>query len=95
MRLASGARRLDLSPAWFSWVGTTPPLDVVERIGVDAIHNHNLALANRFRAGIGLGPSNSALLQHARTIAAVRGGRVRTSGISTTARTMSTKCSMP
>jgi len=89
LRLASSARRFDLSPAWFSWVGTAPALEVLEQIGVNAIHDHNLALANRFRAGIGLGPSNSAivsvelpgaaeLLQRAGIIAAVRGGRLRT-----------------
>ncbi len=90
LRLASNARRLDLSPAWFSWVGTAPALDLVEQIGVNAIHDHNLALANRFRAGLGLEPSNSAIvcadlpgaderLQHAGIIAATRGGRLRTS----------------
>lgn len=89
LRLASSARRLDLSPAWFSWVGTAPALDLVEQIGVNAIHAHNLALANRFRAGIGLEPSNSAIvsaalpgaaerLQRAGIIAAVRAGRLRT-----------------
>jgi selenocysteine lyase/cysteine desulfurase len=51
MRLASSARRLDISPAWFSWVGTAPALDLVEQIGVNAIHGHNLALANRFASG--------------------------------------------
>lgn len=89
LRLASSARRLDLSPAWFSWVGTAPALELVEQIGVSAIHEHNLALANRFRAGIGLEPSNSAIvsaelpgaaeqLERAGIIAAVRGGRLRT-----------------
>ena len=90
LRLASDARRLDLSPAWFSWVGTAPALDLVEQVGVTAIHDHNLALANRFRAGVGLEPSNSAIvsaeipgaaerLQQAGIIAATRGGRLRTS----------------
>jgi selenocysteine lyase/cysteine desulfurase len=90
MRLASSARRLDLSPAWFSWVGTAPALEVIEQIGIDAIHDHNLALANRFRAGIGLGPGTSAIvcaelpdalerLGRAGIIGAVRGGRLRTS----------------
>ncbi|HEY2005161.1 MAG TPA: hypothetical protein VGG87_01860, partial [Solirubrobacteraceae bacterium] len=79
-----------VSPAWFSWVGTAPALDLVERIGVNAIHDHNVALANRFRAGVGLEPSNSAIvsaelpgaaerLQRAGIIAATRGGRLRTS----------------
>jgi selenocysteine lyase/cysteine desulfurase len=90
LRLASNARRLDVSPAWFSWVGTEPALAVIEQIGVEAIHVHNLALANRFRAGIGLEPGNSAIvcadlpgaaerLQHAGIVAAVRGGLLRTS----------------
>jgi selenocysteine lyase/cysteine desulfurase len=90
LRLASSARRLDVSPAWFSWVGTQPALELVERVGIPAIHTHNLALANRFRAGVGLEPSNSAIvcvdapgaaerLQQAGIIAAVRGGRLRTS----------------
>jgi selenocysteine lyase/cysteine desulfurase len=90
LRLASNARRLDLSPAWFSWVGTQPALEVIEQIGVRAIHEHDLALANRFRAGLGLEPSNSAIvcaeltgaaerLERAGIIAAVRGGRLRTS----------------
>jgi selenocysteine lyase/cysteine desulfurase len=90
LRLAASARRLDVSPAWFSWVGTQPALELVEQIGVDAIHAHNLRLANRFRAGIGAEPSDSAIvsadvpgaadrLKRAGIIAAVRGGLLRTS----------------
>jgi selenocysteine lyase/cysteine desulfurase len=90
LRLASSARRLDLSPAWFSWVGTQPALELIEQIGIAAIHAHNLALANRFRAGIGLEPSDSAIvcadlpgaadrLRGAGIVAAVRGGLLRTS----------------
>jgi selenocysteine lyase/cysteine desulfurase len=90
LRLASSARRLDLSPAWFSWVGTQPALELIEQIGIDAIHAHDLALANHFRAGIGLEPSNSAIvcadlpgaaerLERAGIVAAVRGGQLRTS----------------
>jgi len=88
--LAADARRFDLSPAWFSWVGTQPALEVIERIGVPAIHEHDVALANRFRAGLGLKPGNSAIvcadlpgaaerLQRAGIVAALRGGRLRTS----------------
>jgi selenocysteine lyase/cysteine desulfurase len=90
LRLSSDARRLDLSPAWFSWVGTQPALELVEQIGITAIHEHNLALANRFRAGLGLEPGDSAIvcadvpgaaarLERAGIVAAVRGGRLRTS----------------
>lgn len=90
LRLASAARRLDVSPAWFSWVGTLPALELIEQIGIDQIHAHDVALANRFRAGVGLEPADSAIvtadlpgaderLAGAGIIAAVRGGRLRTS----------------
>jgi selenocysteine lyase/cysteine desulfurase len=90
LRLAQDARRFDLSPAWFSWVGTAPALELVNRIGVDAVYAHDVALANRFRAGLGMEPSNSAIvsadvpggaqrLQDAGIVAALRGGRLRAS----------------
>ena len=90
LRLAASARRLDTSPAWFMWVATAPALAVIEEIGVDAIREHDIALANRVRAGLGLEPSNSAIvfcdsegaaerLARAGIQAAVRGGRLRTS----------------
>jgi selenocysteine lyase/cysteine desulfurase len=62
LRLAPTARRLDTSPAWFSWVGTAPALDVLERIGIEAIRAHDVALANRFRAGLGLPAGDSAIV---------------------------------
>lgn len=65
LRLASSARRFDVSPAWFSWVGTAPALAVIEQIGVEAIHAHNVALANRFRGGLGLGEGQSAIVSAA------------------------------
>ncbi|MDQ3866234.1 MAG: aminotransferase class V-fold PLP-dependent enzyme [Actinomycetota bacterium] len=88
--LAREARRFDFSPAWFSWVGTAPALDLVERIGVEAIHAHDLALANRFRAGLGLPPDDSAIVRvsvpdaeerfrRAGIRAAVRAGTLRAS----------------
>ena len=62
LRLAASARRLDTSPAWFMWVATAAALGVIEQVGVDAIHAHDVALANRFRAGLGLEPSDSAIV---------------------------------
>lgn len=90
LRLARSARRLDVSPAWFAWVATEPALEVVEQIGVESIHEHNVALANRLRTGLGLEPGDSAIvsvdvpgagqrLQAHGIIAAIRGGRLRTS----------------
>jgi selenocysteine lyase/cysteine desulfurase len=90
LRLASDARRFDTSPAWFSWVGTQPAIELVNRIGVDAVYAHDVGLANRFRAGLGLAPSDSAIvcvelpdgaerMQRAGIQAAMRGGRLRIS----------------
>jgi selenocysteine lyase/cysteine desulfurase len=62
MRLAGDARRFDVSPAWFSWIGGVPALGVVERIGIAAIHEHNVGLANRFLAGLGRPPGDSAIV---------------------------------
>ena len=90
LRLAGDARRLDTSPAWFSWVGTQPALELLNRIGVRSVYDHDVALANRFRAGLGMEPSNSAIvsidlpggadrLGRAGIVAALRGGRLRAS----------------
>ena len=90
LRLAADARRLDLSPAWFSWVGTAPALELIEQVGVERIRDHDVGLANRFRAGLGLPPGDSAIvsvdapgaeerLEAAGVRAAVRGGLLRAS----------------
>jgi selenocysteine lyase/cysteine desulfurase len=90
LRLAQDARRFDVSPAWFPWVATAPTLDLLLEIGIEAIHEHNLRLANRFRAGLGLPPGNSAIvsaelpeaeerLSGTRVMAAARAGLLRTS----------------
>ena len=88
LRLARDARRLDTSPAWFSWVGTAPALEVLEDVGIEAIHDHDVALANRFRVGLGLPPGDSAIvstsipgaaerLRRAGIIASVRASSLR------------------
>jgi selenocysteine lyase/cysteine desulfurase len=90
LRLAEDMRRFDTSPAWFSWVGTEPVLRLLNEIGVETIHEHNLALANRFRAGLDLPDSDSAIvsadvpdatdrLARAGIMAAARAGRLRAS----------------
>jgi len=89
LRLAQSARRLDTAPDWFSWVGTAPALELVEEIGVEAIHAHDVGLANAFREGLGLQPGDSAIvsweftgdldqLRGAGVMAAEIGGRLRT-----------------
>ncbi|PZG22758.1 aminotransferase class V-fold PLP-dependent enzyme [Nonomuraea aridisoli] len=86
LRLAGDARAFDLSPAWFSYVGAAPALELLNEIGVERIHEHDVALANRFRTGLGLEPSDTAIvsvdapgerLEAAGIRAAVRAGKVR------------------
>jgi selenocysteine lyase/cysteine desulfurase len=90
LRLARSARRLDVSPAWFNWVATAKTLEVVLDIGVDAIHGHDLALANRFRRALGQDDGDSAIvrvdvphaadkLRRAGVVTAVRAGSLRAS----------------
>lgn len=62
LRLAADARRLDVSPAWMSWVGAAPALAVLEDVGVAAIHAHDVGLANALRDGLGIAPGESAIV---------------------------------
>jgi selenocysteine lyase/cysteine desulfurase len=62
LELAHDARRFDVSPAWHCWVGAAPALEVLRRVGVDRIHAHDVALANRFRTGLGMPESDSAIV---------------------------------
>ncbi len=88
LRLAENARRFDLSPGWLAWVGTAAALRFVRSVGVEEIHDHNLALANQLRSRLGLPAGESAivslelpsttnedLLERLRT--SVRAGRLR------------------
>lgn len=88
LRLATSARRFDISPAWLNWVATAASLELIESIGVQAIHDHDVALADRFCAGLGRAPGGSAIvsvdregaaerLARAGVRASVRDGRVR------------------
>ena len=91
LRLASDARRFDVSPAWLSWHAAAATLELFEAVGLGRIHEHNLALANRLRTGLGLEPGDSAIvsldaadeaterLADAGVKAAVRANRVRLS----------------
>lgn len=90
LRLAADARRYDVSPAWSAWVAAVPSLELLADVGVDAIGAHDVALANRFREGIDLASSNSAIvsfavpgaeacLRQAGVVFAGRAGRTRLS----------------
>ncbi|WDZ82267.1 aminotransferase class V-fold PLP-dependent enzyme [Micromonospora cathayae] len=90
LRLSADARRFDIAPALFCYVGAAPALEVIAGIGVPAIRAHDVALANRFLTGLGRPPGESAIvtvdvpdaqerLDRAGVRAAVRAGRVRAS----------------
>ena len=51
-QLASSARRFDHSPAYLCYIGAAASLALIEETGVETIHAHNVALAERFTAGL-------------------------------------------
>jgi len=90
LRLPATAKRFDVSPAWTCWAGTAPSLELIDELGPAAIGAHDLALAARLRTGLGMPPSDSAIviadhpdaearLRRAGVKASVRAGRVRLS----------------
>jgi selenocysteine lyase/cysteine desulfurase len=79
-RLASGARRLDVSPAWPSWAGTAPALELVLDVGVETVHRHDVGLANAFRDRLGLPPGDSAIVCLDASVESLRDRGVRCSG---------------
>lgn len=50
--LATSARRFDASPAYLCYAGLAASLALIEEIGIETIENHDLALAERFTAGL-------------------------------------------
>lgn len=50
--LARSARRFDESPALLPYTAARHSLALIEELGVDAVHAHDLALADRYRAGL-------------------------------------------
>lgn len=91
LRLALDARRFDVSPSWLSWVGADASLALLCELGTDALHEHAVGLANRFRSGVGIAASNSAivstladdrvpeLMEAANIVGVTRAGRLRLS----------------
>ena len=62
VRLAGSGRRFDVSPAWAGWVAAAPTLELLAEVGTEAIGAHDIALANRLRAGLGLPAGDSAIV---------------------------------
>lgn len=91
LRLADAARRLDTSPAWFSWAAAAPALEYLAEQDMEVVRRHNVALADLFLTVIGEAPQHSAIatvdvpettraaLTAAGVSTATRSGRVRAS----------------
>jgi selenocysteine lyase/cysteine desulfurase len=62
LRLASSARRLDVGPAWPSWVGCAAALAFLERVDMQLIHDHDVHLASLFSERVLGHPSDSAIV---------------------------------
>ncbi|MVU75748.1 aminotransferase class V-fold PLP-dependent enzyme [Nocardia sp. ET3-3] len=89
LRLAEDARRFDVGPVWQAWIGQRRSLELIEGVGIDTIHRHDVALADRLRKGLGLPEGNSAVVslevsepalervRAARVVGAMRAGRLR------------------
>ncbi len=82
LRLASDARKFDVSPAWYSYSAAAPGLELLADIGVDAIREHSVGLANHFRSSIGLEASNSAIV----SVATKSGPALANAGITVSSR---------
>jgi len=73
------------------WVAAAPAVRLLAQVGAQSLHRHALGLANRFRAGIGLEPGDSAIVSlatngaaadamaAARITGSARAGRLRLS----------------
>jgi len=51
-RLAPGARRFDTRPAYLSFVGAAESLTLLSEVGIAAVRDHDLALAELLREGL-------------------------------------------
>lgn len=62
LRLAGDARRLDLSPVWFSQRGAAISLPWLAGLDLTAVRGHCVGLANSTLAGLGLPARDSAII---------------------------------
>lgn len=90
LRLADDARRFDISPAWLSWAGAAPSIELVASLDPKTVLAHDVGLADAFLDRLGLPSQGSAIvtvdapgaeqaLEAAGVSAAVRAGKVRLS----------------
>lgn len=61
-RLASGARRFDLSPVWLAQIGASAALPYLAALDLDAVRRHCVGLAGQVRAELGLPAQESPIV---------------------------------
>lgn len=83
LRLAKDARRLDTSPAWFSWVGAASAIEFLAQINLNEIYQHNVTLANSLLDALDLPKQDSAIITLDRPDA---GERLKSAGVRTSIR---------
>jgi selenocysteine lyase/cysteine desulfurase len=83
MRLARGARALDVSPVWLSQVGAAVAVPWLAGLDRAAVHAHCVGLADAFRAGLGMPPAGSAIVSVRREGA---GARLAAAGLAASTR---------
>ncbi len=62
LRLASDARRLDISPVWLAQLGAAVSLPWLASLDMAAVRDHNVGLADSLLAGLGLPGRGSAIV---------------------------------
>lgn len=77
LRLATDARRFDVSPGWPAWVGAERSLEFLCGIGPVALQGHALEVSRAFSAAAGLPVPSSAIL----SLEAVPGADARVSEV--------------
>jgi selenocysteine lyase/cysteine desulfurase len=65
-------------------VGAVPALRLLGEVGIEAVYEHDVGLANRFRAGLGMEPGDSAIVALPAEDELV--GRLRAADVSVTVR---------
>jgi selenocysteine lyase/cysteine desulfurase len=84
--LAADARRLDVSIPWFSAGGARPSLELIARLGLARIGEHNLGLAQSFARELGLPEPQSPILCVGVDDADLAVERLRQAGVACSAR---------
>ncbi len=62
MSLSHRASRFDVSPGWPLWPGAVAALEDFSSVPAELICAHNVGLTNQLRAGLGMEPSDSAIV---------------------------------